>query len=83
METKCYRVFRGDQTTQCNGRTGHRSNPNQWYYEPLDYTGAVLWSKPFDTEGEADAAAIQGLKYRVLRTKKVIAQPAVEPDKSG
>ena len=53
METKAYRVFRGDQTKQRNGRTGERANPGQWYYEPLDYVGDVLWSRAYDTEESA------------------------------
>jgi len=70
METKAYRVFLGDQTRQRNGRSGEPSNPGQWYYEPLDYVGDVLWSRPYDTEAEADAAAVQGLKYRAVRPQK-------------
>jgi len=70
LETKAYRVFRGDQTKQRNGRTGERANPGQWYYEPLDYVGDVLWSRAYDTEVDADVAAAQGLKYRAVRPQK-------------
>jgi hypothetical protein len=68
--TSTYRVFRGDETKQRHGHTGQPANPARWYYEPLDYVGAVLWSRPFDTEVEADEAAVQGLKYRTVRRRE-------------
>ena len=46
------RIFRGDETHQrdCSGQP---ADPCQWYWEPADYIGDVLWCAGLPTRDAA------------------------------
>ena len=57
-----YRIFQGHTTRQINGHTTRAAEPQGWYYEPADYEGDVLYSEPFRSREDAEAAAEAGLE---------------------
>lgn len=52
------RIFRGDETLQVQADDGIPAIPTLWYWEPADYDGDVLWSDGYETEAEAQRAAL-------------------------
>lgn len=55
--TNSARVFQGCETKQVNGVSGKLADAEAWYWEPSDYDGDVLWSKPLASRKEAVEAA--------------------------
>jgi len=52
-----YRVFQGKTTQQVDGHTRRAADAEAWYYAPLYYEGAVLYSASYPTEEAAKTAA--------------------------
>lgn len=57
--------FQGATTKQVDGHTGAKAQPDAWYYEPADYDGDTLWSKPYATRSDAEEAARADLESGV------------------
>jgi hypothetical protein len=53
-----YRVFKGTDTKQVDAISGAPARPDQWYFEPTDYEGDVLWSSGFDEAEDARQEAM-------------------------
>lgn len=66
-----FRFFRGFDTGQLNGATGGGPDILAWYYEPIDYNGRVLWSRPFATKAEAKSASLGGRPRSTKRGSSV------------
>ena len=69
------RIFKGSETKQVDGTTRKPANPKAWYFEPVDYEGDTLWSRPERTLGDAinqalknsfKAAVIQGVTINLV-----------------
>ena len=58
---KKYRIFQGKETGQICGVSCKEAEPEKWYFEPVDYAGDVLWSEPFESEGDAFDGAMDAL----------------------
>ena len=44
--------------------------PDKWYFEPADYVGLTIFSDPYDSREEAQAAAIEcGEREETLRNE--------------
>lgn len=52
-----YRIFRGSETEQVDPWVGESADADSWFWEPEDYDGDVLYSRSYESEDEATAAA--------------------------
>jgi hypothetical protein len=73
------RFFLGADTQQVDGVTLAAAEPDQWYYEPADYDGDVLWSQGYcdlDTAREVaeERRELLGgiLEWRKMRRREQI-----------
>lgn len=57
------RLFLGSESRQLDA-SGHRAAPEQWYWEPIDYDGDVLWSDGFGSRSDAYQSACRELDLR-------------------
>lgn len=65
METRTYhnadyRIFQGHETRQIDGHTLEAAIDDDWYWEPADYEGDVLFSGCYADADEAALGAEDG-----------------------